>query len=143
MYALRRDRFPAEAVDDAILWRIDADTLETLIDQAPGFARNLIRALSFKVRWASTMVDRFGTYSVESRVAFAVANLAQLHGRREKDDRLIVERLTHQDIGRMVGASRQWVTRTLKTFEKEGLLECHTRRIDVTCLQGLLARVEN
>lgn len=133
----------AEAVDDAVLWRVSSEDLDSLVEQSPGFARNMVYALSFKTRWATTMVDRLGNESVSARVAFTVANLAQLHGRREPGDRLVIERLTHQDIGHMVGASRQWVTQTLKGFEKEGLLECHMRRIIVKDLNGLLSLVND
>jgi CRP-like cAMP-binding protein len=89
------------------------------------------------------MVDRIGTDSVRSRVAFTVANLARLHGRRERSGHLVIERLTHQDIGHMVGASRQWVTQMLKALEKERLLTCHMRRIEVLDLPGLLGCVSD
>lgn len=132
----------AEAVDDSVLWSIGAQDLDGLIAESSGFARNLIKALSFKVRWASTIADRLGTGSVDYRVAFILANLAQLHGQKDLDNHLVIERLTHQDIGHMVGASRQWVTRTLNKFENEKLLRCHTRRIVVMDLDGLLSRVD-
>lgn len=133
----------AETIDDAVLWRISKNDLDGLITESTGIARNLIEALSFKVRWASTMVDRLGTGPVHHRVAFIVANLAQLHGRRHGENDLVIEQLSHQDIAHMVGASRQWVTRTLNAFQKQKLLACHTRRIVVMDLDGLLGRIDS
>ncbi len=131
----------AEAVNDAVLWRIGARELDDLIHSSPGIARNLILALSFKVRWATTMADQLGTQSVTSRLAFTLANLAQLHGREEPSGGIAIEQLTHQDLGYMIGASRQWVTRTLNELESESILQCSMRRIVVNDLNALLSLV--
>lgn len=130
----------AQAVEDSVVLRFSPADLDFLITEISRFARNLIMALSFKVRWVTTIVDRLSTEPVISRLAQMLVTLAQLRGVQREEGILIIERLTHQDISRMVGASRQWVTRSLSQFEREGLLQCSKRRIIIIDVARLVAR---
>jgi transposase len=41
----------------------------------------------------------------------------------------LLKHLSRQDIAYLVGATRQWVTRTLSDFDKERLIACKKRSI--------------
>jgi len=126
-----------QAVEDCVLLGFGPAEIDYFFQEVPLLARRLITALSFKVRWATTLCDRLATESVASRVAHTVITLAQLHGVRTAHNALMVDRVSHQDIASMIGASRQSVTIALSKFQKDGVLRCSKRCIVVYDLDAL------
>jgi CRP-like cAMP-binding protein len=51
-----------------------------------------------------------------------------------------VEGLTHEDLAKMVGATRTWVSLALADFERKGLLQKHPGKILILDAAGLAAR---
>jgi len=66
------------------------------------------------------------------------------HGKLNKDSQeLELTHLTHLEIGRLIGASRQWVSQTLVEFESEKVIRnCGKRKIALVNL-GRLAEIAN
>jgi CRP-like cAMP-binding protein len=126
-----------QAVADSILLGFGSAEIDHFLNEGPAVVRKLVTALSFKVRWATTICDRLATESVTSRVAHTVITLANLHGVRGPGNRFRLERISHQDIARMIGASRQSVTLAFAKFQKEGLVSCSKRCITVHDLDAL------
>lgn len=55
--------------------------------------------------------------------------LAKRFGNDVEQGRLINLRLTHQDIAELLGATRVTITRTLKDFEKQGIIRRNRQRV--------------
>ena len=90
----------------------------------PQIALHLIHDLVEQVK---SLTDRVGSLALDDvygRIASFLKEQA-----REEDGRLITGRLTHQDIARMVGASREMITRILKELRAGGYLEIENKRI--------------
>lgn len=76
----------------------------------PHMAMSIIRAMAQRIRSLTDNVRSLALMDVYGRVARTLLDLA-----KEKDGKLVIEqRLTHQDIANMVGASREMVCRILK-----------------------------
>lgn len=76
----------------------------------PDIAFNLIQALSERIRGLTETVKTLALKDVYGRVVRTLGDLAV-----EKDGIAVIEqKLTHQDIANMVGASREMVSRILK-----------------------------
>ncbi len=93
----------------------------------PDIAYNLIRALNQRVRTLSENVKNFALLDVNGRVARILRSLAVTQG----DSLVIEQRLTHQQIASMVGASREMVSRVLKDLTKKGYIETEGKRITI------------
>lgn len=77
----------------------------------PEVAFNLVRALARRIRRLNESIKSLALMDVYGRVARTLLDLAV----EQEDGRLVVEqRLTHQDIANMVGASREMVSRIFK-----------------------------
>jgi CRP/FNR family cyclic AMP-dependent transcriptional regulator len=95
--------------------------------QHPDIAYALIRALTERVRALTENVRNLALLDVYGRVARTLLHLAAPAG-----DKLIVEqKLTHQEIANMVGASREMVSRILKDLEKKGFITVERKRITI------------
>ena len=104
-----------EAVEHCVLARIDkADFLDCL-ERSPQLARAVMRNLAARLRAADEQIERLALFSVEERVMqFLLDHSVERDGRRE------VEPPSKQDIARNVGASREMVSRVMRTLEDTG-----------------------
>jgi CRP/FNR family cyclic AMP-dependent transcriptional regulator len=88
-------------------------------------AYNLIRALAARVRALTQSVKTLALMDVYGRVARTLLELA-----KERGEKLVIEqRLTHQDIANMVGASREMVSRIFKDLSAGGYITVQNRQI--------------
>ncbi|MDO8706686.1 MAG: Crp/Fnr family transcriptional regulator [Sulfuricaulis sp.] len=93
----------------------------------PDIAYALIRMLTQRVRALTENVRNLALLDVYGRVARTLLHLAAPSG-----DKLIVEqKLTHQEIANMVGASREMVSRILKDLANKGHITVERKRITI------------
>jgi len=113
----------AQAVTEVVAEQIRGQDLEELSMRIPRLAHYLIETLSYKLYWVSVLLQTFGTQSVRARVAHLLLQLAELYGEEEPAGTLIAQQFSHEDLGRMVGATRSWVTLALKRLKDEGIIK--------------------
>lgn len=93
----------------------------------PELALKLIQALAQRVRSLTETVRNLALLDVYGRVARTLENLAV-----EKNGKQVIEqRLTHQDIANMVGASREMVSRIMKDLTTGGYVQVVNRQITI------------
>ena len=101
----------------------------------PDTALALIKSLIRRTRSMNERLRDLALVDVAGRVAKLLLSLA-----REVDGRLIVEeRLTQQEIGDRVGASREMISRVLKDLKARGHLRFEGRRIVILRRQAAAA----
>jgi CRP-like cAMP-binding protein len=96
--------------------------LKRLIGELPELGIGIIEGLVFKGKCYSALAQMLGTRSVTERLSMLLQSLCQLYGIEEADGIFIGAAFTHEDLAHMVGATRQWVTMTLKRFQQQGVL---------------------
>ena len=116
--------------------------LRGLVTQIPALAVGLIEGLSFKGKCYSTMAQMLGTRSITERLAHLLLHLADLYGVPEPGGIVIAATFTHADLAHMVGATRQWVTISLKRLSEQGVVS--TCRSDIMiCRPDALVKLRN
>ncbi len=104
--------------------------LRGLIETMPAFAISLFEALVHKGKCYSALIHMLGTRSVAERLAQLLLLIAQFDGTPLPDGGIVINRhLTHEEVAKMVGATRQWVTTTLDRFREQGLIDLHKHQI--------------
>jgi len=100
---------------------------QSCLAEHPEMSYSLIRALTRQVRHLTERVKSLALMDVYGRVARTLLQLAE-----EKDGKLVIEqRLTHQDIANMVGASREMVSRIFKDLTSGGYLTVKNKTITI------------
>lgn len=74
-----------------------------------------------KISYLQKKLNEILSLNVESRLVGAMAHLQEAQGK--------TVRLTHQEIGNIIGSTRETVSRQLKKWEKEGWVEVKKDRI--------------
>jgi CRP/FNR family transcriptional regulator, cyclic AMP receptor protein len=111
--------------------------LRTLATEIPNLAIGLIEGLTFKGKCYSTLAQMLGTRSITQRLAHLLLHLMDLYGVADKDGTVIAAAFTHADLAHMVGATRQWVTISLKRMQGKRIVLTKRSQI-VVCRPDIL-----
>ncbi len=106
-------------------------TLRSLVQQVPSLAIGLIEGLAFKGKCYSALAQMLGTRSITERLAHLLLHLVDAYGIKDDKGILIGAAFTHADLAHMVGATRQWVTISLKRLQERGVILCRKSQIVV------------
>ncbi len=131
---LREIHFPvtAQAVEDStvIVWKDEA--MKEWIKREPQISFNSIRILSKFIENFQDRIKELSTERVERRLARTLLRLAQQTGQKEVNGIRIQMHLSRQDIAEMTGTTLFTVSRTLRKWELNGLLDCSGHQILIT-----------
>jgi CRP/FNR family transcriptional regulator, cyclic AMP receptor protein len=111
--------------------------LRTLASEIPNLAIGLIDGLSFKGKCYSALAQMLGTRSITQRLAHLLLHLMELYGVEDPDGTVIAAAFTHADLAHMVGATRQWVTISLKRMQEKQIVLTKRSQI-VVCRPDIL-----
>ena len=116
---------------------LSGKNLRKLVAQVPNLAIGLIEGLTFKGKCYSALAQMLGTRSITERLAQLLLHLVDLYGVKDPDGILISGAFTHTDLAHMVGATRQWVTISLKRLHEKNVVISRDSRIVVRRLDVL------
>ncbi len=125
----------AEAIEDCTLCVLGRADIERLILRRPHVALRMLDVLGRRLAEAEARLEDLAYRSVPARLASVLVRLA------ERSDG-VIEGMTHQELGDMVGAYRETVTKVLDELQAAGLVELgrkHIRIRDPAALKALLA----
>ena len=107
---------------------IDYDTFHELCHQYPDLSYALFAQLARRLKNTTRKVTDLAFIDVSGRIARCLIDLAnQPEAMMLPNGRQI--RITRQEIGRLVGCSREMVGRVLKTLEEQGMIETEGKAI--------------
>jgi CRP-like cAMP-binding protein len=119
------------AATNSSVVQIPGKTLRALVMQIPTLAIGLIEGLTFKGKCYSGLAQMLGTRSITERLAHLLLHLVDTYGVEDAQGTLIGAAFTHADLAHMVGATRQWITISLKRLQDQGVIDCRKSRIVV------------
>jgi len=102
-----------------------------LIHRHPGIALKLLQSLCARLREADVKIRTLALLDVYGRVARTLLDLAKRDGEEAEDGSLVFQRPTQEDIAKMIGTSRETVSRTMKVLEESGFFEGKGKRLRI------------
>lgn len=137
VFGERSHMWSGTAAANSVVVHFSSSVLRGLVMRMPALAVGLIEGLAFKGRCYSALAQMLGTRSVTERLAHLLVHLVDAYGVPEQRGVLISSTFTHADLAHMVGATRQWVTISLKRLAEQGVLESHRGRLLILRPQAL------
>jgi CRP-like cAMP-binding protein len=119
------------AAANSCVVHLPGKALRQLIGEYPKLAVGLLEGLAFKGRCYSALAQMLGTRSVSERLAHLLLHLSRAYGAQTADGVRVDAVFTHADLAHMVGATRQWVTISLKRLQEQHILVCGKHGITV------------
>ncbi|MDQ2705271.1 MAG: Crp/Fnr family transcriptional regulator, partial [Pseudomonadota bacterium] len=128
------------AVEDTHLFAWPASLMRQMMGKHPQVAMNAVAVLGSRYQEAQLRLRELSTETVERRIAHTLLRLAQQAGRRTAQGIEISFPLSRQDIAELTGTTLHTVSRTLSSWEKDGIVSSAHRHI-VLCLPDALAAI--
>jgi CRP/FNR family transcriptional regulator len=125
----------AEAVDDCTLCVMSQSDVERLVVAKPQVALRMLEVVGRRLAAAEARLEDLAYRSVRARLASVLLRLG-----KERDG--AIEGVTHQDLGDMVGAYRETVTKILDELQQDGAVELARKRIHVRRRDRLTALLD-
>lgn len=117
----------SEAHSATVLTEVQSDVLVLgrddflrCVGENAAVALALMRGLVQRLRSADRKIGSLALMGVYGRVATVLLESAEIGDNRQ---RLIRDKISRQDLAKMVGASREMVSRVMKEFEEQGFIE--------------------
>lgn len=101
------------------------EDFDMAMDAHPEMARKLVTELTRTIRRLTDSVRNLALMDVYGRVARTLLDMAD----DVDGNQVINQKLTHQDIARMIGSSREMVSRIMKDLQKGGYITSESKRI--------------
>ena len=118
-----------QAVRPTELLHVRGFELRRLVNQVPRLAVSLLEASVHKGKCFSALIQMLGTRSAAQRLAQLLVLMGELDGRKQPDGIVISRTLTQEDLAKLVGTTRQWVSSTLERFREDGIVQVTATRI--------------
>ncbi|MEV7012348.1 Crp/Fnr family transcriptional regulator [Streptosporangium sp. NPDC051022] len=113
----------------------------------PGYLREhgrvavlLIRMLIGKMRDADRKRIEYGAFDTTGRVATRLIELAERYGEPVDDGVMVALPLSQDELAGWTGASREAVSKSLRSLRDRGLIETGRRRVTIHDMEGLRRR---
>lgn len=119
----------AQAIEPVEAGSIQADGFEELLCHYPTICLNLLRFATAKLQETHKRLREISTERVERRIARTLSRLAAQVGKQVSKGILIDAPLSRQDLAEMTGTTLYTVSRTLKSWERDGIVTTGRRRV--------------
>jgi CRP/FNR family transcriptional regulator, cyclic AMP receptor protein len=113
----------AVAVEETDTIEFDAGRLDGVFREHPEFASALLRVTSLKQRILAIRLEHLIEREPEGRIMELFKRLAAMFGTDDPIGRILVTKLTHEEIAAMTGTSRVTVTRSIQRLRDQGVLD--------------------
>jgi CRP-like cAMP-binding protein len=131
-----RDAY-AEATEPSILLAMERADVERLILQKPRVGIRMVSLLSERLHYYETRMEDVTLKGVPARLASLILLLVQSEGVQRPGEIRIPTSYTHHELGTMIGANREAVTRAFGRLQDEGAVQIRRRIIYVSDVEAL------
>lgn len=127
-------------VSDACICRISRTKFEHMLHKYPNLAFRLTKFSLLRINRLQVRLAEMMMRQADERLALALLDLDKQVGRDEADGRRrLTLALTHADLGKLIGTSREMVTILLGKFRSNGLVEAEKGWLFLNDREGLRA----
>lgn len=127
----------ARAVGRAEVEALPVQALRAVVERNPATAVELLRLAASRLHLTAAALEEALAHDVPTRLSRRLCELARRHGVPDGAGVLLPLPLTQEDLGRMVGASRETVNRSLAALSSRGLVRTEARRYVIPDLEAL------
>jgi CRP-like cAMP-binding protein len=132
----------AECVEEAEISVLGRGDLERLILDKPEVGLRLASLLAERLDAHETRLADLALKEVAARLAGLILLLVESEGLRTRAGYKVPNRYTHHQLGTMIGANREAVTRAFSQLREIGAVETENRTIEIPDIEALQKAAE-
>jgi CRP/FNR family transcriptional regulator, cyclic AMP receptor protein len=130
----------ATAITDVYAAALDRDVMQAWIADRPVIAERLLRVLARRLRRTDHELSHLIFTDVTGRVAKQLLRLARQFGVQEDGAVRVTHDLTQEELGQLVGSSRETVNKVLSDFCQRGWIRVDGKTVLITDSERLARR---
>lgn len=127
----------AEAMENSCIGMLPRSKLDELLQHEPDLGMRIARLIAQRRRDMEKRVESLVFQRVPGRLAHLLLQLSGVYGTPDSRGTLLRIRLSQQDLGNFIGASREIVSLTLSDFRRRGFIDVRKRRLIIRQPQPL------
>jgi CRP/FNR family transcriptional regulator len=131
MFSEEPYKVSASTLEECNICFINKEDFLNMIDTNPTLRNGIMKELSKELGDRAMFITNMAQKSVRERLAFSLIILADIYG----DEQI---NLTREDMANFIGTATETLIRLLKDFKEEGILEIHTRKLEIINKDKLL-----
>ena len=108
---------------------LDQQSFSSLITTHPPLALKILKYLSHRLKQANEQIRTLVMFDVYGRIARCLLNLIETQGIQTKQNLVLCNRPSFQDLAHMIGCSRETVSRAINVLKREGYLTVSRKEI--------------
>jgi CRP-like cAMP-binding protein len=112
----------AHAEGETVLVMLPRRDFHRLLERHPHLWGHIVRLLCRRIRVCFTLLEETTFLGLAARLAKRLLYLAESHGRQEPGGTLIDLHLPQEELGRMMGKTRESIGKQLKRWQRSGLI---------------------
>ena len=124
-------RYDYRAYEDSVLLHLPADGLAAILDAEPILWRDVALLMCTRHGDSLRLLGDHNLGSLDQRMAATLVDLARIHGIAGGQGIELGLRLPQEQLGAMLGVTRQSVNKLLRGFEAAGLIAIDYNRITI------------
>ncbi len=133
--------YPASAIalTEVVTYAVSPRDFEAILERHPTAALYLLRFAASRLRTTHARLRELATERVERRIARTLSRLAGQIGQRTERGVVLNPPLSRQDLAEMAGTTLFTVSRTLKDWERRGILIAGRGQLTILNTHALVA----
>jgi len=128
-----------QALDDGEILLLPVQSFRTLLTEVPLFAMSVISVLGDSLKNSINTIESLVFKEVNKRLYQFIYSLALASGEQKE----VILSLTHQQIGTIVGSTRQTVNTFFSNLQKEGLITLEKDKIIIRNFAEITKRAQD
>jgi CRP-like cAMP-binding protein len=116
-------------LEDSIISFIPKDDFLEALRTSPILSNRLLKSLSHEFVVFVNGISVFAYKTVRERLALSLLILKNKYRKEVEDDQDVEITVSREDLAKMVGTARETLTRLIKEFKDDGLIETTGKRI--------------
>ncbi len=130
-----------ETLENATFYVISKEDFKTLIFNIPELAMRVIEMLSLRLRQTNRQIQEIVFLNAPSRVISSLLHLSEKYGKPKDEGLEIPLRLTHAELAKLAGVSRETVTKVLNNLHERRLIQMTHKHIKILKRKELLSDI--
>lgn len=127
----------AEALNDAMVCTVYRNEFEDILKRQPEISLKLTKEIGKRKQEIENRLEDMVFRNVTARLAHLLLNLAKKYGKEKEEGVLIDFPLTHLEIARLIGSTRETTTTEINNLKRDGRLSVKKRAIYLTDIPEL------
>jgi CRP-like cAMP-binding protein len=127
----------ASAMDNCEVLVIHRRDFMPFLQQRPELCTRLMVVLCERIRWVSALHEDAMFLSLTQRLAKHLLRLASTYGEETPEGMMIDLKLSQQELGNILGATRESINKQIRAWEEDGILKRSRGRIVIADADAL------